>query len=275
MKQKIIDFHTHPYLEQTENLCMYKEDFQLSAEEGVADLKNAGISKICGAVVSAQPFSIDMGFEEIKRCNDKALEIKKLYGEFYEPGFHIHPAFVKESLETIEFMHQNGYRLIGELVPYRHKWKDAGLDFSSKSFQEILELANEYNMIVNYHTMVEWQEQMDQMIAANPRVIFVAAHPGNKADYVLHLERMRKYENAYLDLSGTGLFRYGMLREGIRRVGDDRFLFATDYPVINPAMYVEAVNFEHISTESREKVFYKNAERILGVYDKDKLFYNR
>lgn len=263
MEHKIIDFHTHPYLEKAKNLCKYKEDFQLSAAEVPADLQKAGISKICGTVISSEVFSLDMGWNEIKRLNEEALELKKLYGDFYYPGFHIHPTFVKESLETIEFMHQNGFRLIGEIVPYMHKWYDAGLDFSSKPLQEILDLAGEYNMIFSYHTGPDWHEQMDKMIAANPGIIFVAAHPGEKKNYMMHLERMKKFENAYLDLSGTGLFRYGMLREGIRQVGDERFLFGSDYPIGNIGMYVEGVCFEHISEESKEKIFYKNAERIL------------
>ena len=93
----------------------------------------------------------------------------------------------------------------------------------------------------------------------------MAAHPGQKADFLLHLERLEKYENAYLDISGTGLFRYGMLREGIRRVGAEKFLFGTDYPITNPGMYVQAVYYEHISEGDREKIFCSNAERILGV----------
>ena len=264
MEHKIIDFHTHPYLEETNNLCIYKKNFHLSAAEVLVDLQKAGIGKICGSVINSESFSLDMGWNEIRRLNEEALELKKLYGDFYYPGFHIHPAFVKESLETIEFMHKNGFRLIGEIVPYMHKWYDAGHDFSSKPFQEILNLAGEYNMIFSYHTIPEWHEQMEQMIAANPRIIFIAAHPGEKKNYMMHLERMQKYKNAYLDLSGTGLFRYGMLREGIRQVGDERFLFGSDYPIVNPGMYVEAVRFEHISEESKEKIFYKNAERILS-----------
>ncbi|MBR4060369.1 MAG: amidohydrolase family protein [Lachnospiraceae bacterium] len=260
---RIIDFHTHPYLEQTENLCKYTENFLLSPEEVKKDLKRTGIGKICGSVISTKQFSITMGYEEIQKLNSKAIEIKRYYNDFYEPGFHIHPAFVKESLNTIEFMHQNGYRLIGEIVPYLHGWLEAELDFSSKSLQEILALAGEYNMIFSYHVMKDWQGQMEQMIATNPNVIFVAAHPGNKANFLMQLDKMKKYENAYLDLSGLGLYFYGMLREGIRCVGDERFLFGTDYPIINPAMYVQAVNFEHISEASREKIFYKNAERIL------------
>lgn len=265
MKHKIIDFHTHPYLDQNENFCMFKDHFQLSATEAAEDLRNSGISKICGSVINRNGFDEKLGFAQIKDLNDKALAVKEFYGDFYEPGFHVHPLYVKESLETIEWMHKNGYRLIGELVPYMHGWRQAGLDFASKEFQEILDLAGEYEMILSYHTMTDWQEQMETMIKNNPKVTFVAAHPGQKAEFLLHLDRLEKYDNAYLDISGTGLFRYGMLREGIRRVGAEKFLFGTDYPITNPGMYVQAVYYEHITDKDRELIFSKNAERLLPM----------
>lgn len=265
MEHKIIDFHIHPYLEQTENYCMFTDDFKLSATEAAEDLKKAGISKVCGSVINRIPYDAALGYAQTQALNDKALAVKEFYGDFYEPGFHIHPLFVKESLETLEFMHKNGYRLIGELVPYMHGWREAGLDFACKGLQEILDLAGDYGMVFSYHTMGEWQAQMESMIANNPKVTFVAAHPGQKADFLLHLERLEKYDNAYLDLSGTGLFRYGMLREGIRRVGAEKFLFGTDYPITNPGMYVQAVYYEHITDSDRELIFSKNAERILGI----------
>ena len=260
---KITDFHVHPYLEQSENLCTYKDDFQLTYLEARADLEKAGITKICGSVIGKAAFDPEKGFEQIQQLNARALELKALYGDFYEPGFQIHPEFVKESLETLEFMHQNGYRLIGELVPYHHGWGER-YDYGCKELMEILALAGEYGFVYSYHTMDQW-EQMESAIAQNPKLTFVAAHPGEKNTYMKHLEILKKYDNAYLDLSGTGIFRYGMLREGIRQVGDEKFLFGTDYPIINPGMYVQAVCFEHFSDKSRENIFYKNAERILGV----------
>ena len=55
-----------------------------------------------------------------------------------------------------------------------------------------------------------------------------------------------------------------MIREAVRRVGAERILFGTDYPIQNPGMYVEAVRFEHISEAERALIFYGNAERILN-----------
>lgn len=260
----IVDFHVHPYLEQTENLCMYKEDFPLTAQEAFQDLKNAGIMHICGSVLTKQKFDEDRGFEQLRELNRRALEIREQYPDFYTPGFHIHPGYVEESLEEIEYMHCHKVKMIGELVPYMHGWREAGYTYASRELSILLNLAGEYGMIVSYHTMAEWQEEMEQMIASHPNVIFVAAHPGQKADYIKHLERLEKYENAYLDISGTGLFRYGMLVAGVKRVGAEKFIFGTDYPITNPSMYVQAVFGEHISEEDREKIFYGNAQRILG-----------
>lgn len=263
---EIIDFHTHPYLTEEENSCMYRENFSLQPEEAKEDLLRAGIGRICGSVIRPRHvFNKKLGFFQIKELNKEALELKKRFGDFYTPGFHIHPAFVQESLNTIEFMHQNGFSLIGELVPYMHGWEAYGMDYASRGLEEILQLAGEYHMIVSYHTMEQQQVQMEAMIARNPAVTFVAAHPGARESYLSHLERMGKYENAYLDLSGTGLFRYGMLRYGIGRVGSKQFLFGTDYPITNPGMYVEAVCFEHIREMDREMIFHKNAERILNL----------
>ena len=260
---EIIDFHTHPYLTQTQNACLYKESLSLSPDQAVEDLKRAGITHICGSVIESGGFRLQEGFAGLERLNRQAVQLKELYGDFYTPGFHIHPAFVEESLETLDWMHEKGFRLIGELVPYMHGWKEAGMDYASENLREILKKAGEYHMVVSYHTMSEWQEQMEIMIAQNPQITFVAAHPGQREDFLKHLERLKKYENAYLDLSGTGLFRYGMLRHGIETVGASKFLFGTDYPITNPGMYVEAVRFEHISEKDQEMIFSENAKRLL------------
>ena len=170
----------------------------------------------------------------------------------------MHPDYVKESCDEIEYMHGRGVRLIGELVPYSHGWND----YSCRGLAEILDTAEQYGMIVSYHTMGE-DRQIEDMIAEHPGIIFVAAHPGQKGDFLKHIDRMKRYENAWLDLSGTGLFRYGMLVHGVNEAGFERFLFGTDYPICNPRMYVQAVLQEHISDEAKECILWGNARRLL------------
>lgn len=238
---------------------MYPDCFRPSPEQAEADLHKAGIGKICGSVLLQRKYDPEEGFAYLRECNEKALRLKEIWGDFYVPGFHVHPHFVKESCEETERMHKKGVRLIGELVPYMHGWKD----YSCKGLREILDVAESFHMVVSFHTMTEEQAEMNKMIEEHPGITFVAAHPGQKSDYLLHLERMKRYDNFFLDLSGTGLFRYGMLAHGVKEAGADRFLFGTDYPICNPGMYVQAVRHEPISDEDRAKVFGENAEQIL------------
>lgn len=259
MEGMVIDFHTHPYLSGEEFLNFYPECFTPSPEQCLADLKRAGISKFCGSVILKEKYA--GGFGPIRRCNECALELKRLWGDTYTPGFHIHPSFVEESIEAVEALAAQGFRLIGELVPYMHGWRD----YSNPGLSKILDAAGRHHMVVSFHTMADEQEEMTRMVAEHPDVTFVAAHPGDRENFTKHLERMERCENLYLDLSGTGIFRYGLVAYGVSRVGAERFLFGTDYPICNPRMYVQALLQEPISQEERKAILYKNAARALGL----------
>jgi predicted TIM-barrel fold metal-dependent hydrolase len=142
-----------------------------------------------------------------------------------------------------------------------HGWSD----YSDKRLQTILEAAGHYGMTVSFHTMKDEQEQMTRMIAAHPEINFVAAHPNERELFLLHLERLCKFDNFYLDLSGTGIFRYGLIAYGVNRVGSEKFIFGTDFPICNPRMYVQAVFQEPITDTDRENILYNNAARLIGL----------
>ena len=157
-------------------------------------------------------------------------------------------------------MHSLGVRLVGELVPYYHGWQD----YSCSAFDEILDAAEQYGMVVSFHSMDD--DQMDAMVKKHPNLVLVAAHPNTMGYYQRHLDRMKLSKNYYLDLSGTGLFRHRMLRYGIDQCGADRFLFGTDFPVCNPAMYVGGVVMDGLLTEEeKQMILADNAKRLLKL----------
>lgn len=253
----IIDFHVHPYLGQEQNMCFYKEYHALTPEECRNYLESTGITHICGSVIEGGRTISD--FSYLRELNRLALELKERLGDFYTPGFHVHPKYVKESCEEIERMYKNKVRLIGELVPYMHDWEG----FEEKAWDKILDAADACKMVLSYHTAFACD--MSRFIEAHPHMTFVAAHPGEKAHIMEHIEMMKKYDNLYLDLSGTGLFRFCMLKFLVEQVGADRILFGTDYPICNPRMYVQAVYGEALSEKERNLILYENAARILGL----------
>jgi predicted TIM-barrel fold metal-dependent hydrolase len=74
----------------------------------------------------------------------------------------------------------------------------------------------------------------------------------------------KKYKNLYIDLSGTGLFRWGMLKKGVDLIGADHILFGSDFPVCSTAMNVAGVLSEKLTNKERKLIFRDNFLNITG-----------
>lgn len=257
---EIFDFHTHPYRNPAHNAGIYPHLLALDTKEAlVADLSRAGITRFAGSVL--RPFPKEEGFSPLARANDDALSLAAALGDAYYPGVHIHPDYVDESCAEIARAADAGYRLVGELVHYACGW-----DFSHKGLYPILECARARGMVVSLHSSGEADiEGAQALCAAFPTLPFVLAHPGDGARPRHHAEAMKRHANLFLDLSGTGLFRYGTLTYLVREVGAERILFGTDYPICTPAEYVGGVLCERLSRAERSLIFAGNAKRLLRL----------
>lgn len=252
---RIIDFHMHPYLKESENMRFYPNGDR--PEEIQSRLLASGITHICGSICSRDASL------SVWQLNDIALQAKEKWGDFYTPGFHVHPAEVDKSLAEIERMHALGVRLLGEVVPYMHGWNDFLHTNYFDEMDGLLGAAEKRGMVFSFHT--DWSWQMDDLIEQHPDLPFVAAHPGEREGVEKHIARMRKYDNTYLDISGTGILRLGQIEHLVNCVGADRILFGTDYPISNHDLYIHCVRTARISDEDKEKIFHLNAERLLGL----------
>lgn len=153
-----------------------------------------------------------------------------------------------------------GVHLIGELVPYGHGWRD----YSCENFDVILDCAKQHDMIVSFHSMGE--DAMDRMTEKHPDIVLIAAHPGEYREFMRHMQRMKKSDNYYLDLSGYGIFRHGMLRHAIDEFGPERFIYGSDFPTCNPAMYLGGVLLDPLITDAEKKlILADNAKRLLKL----------
>ncbi len=250
---KIIDFHTHPFMLKKQNTCFYNNIVD-TPENFKDDIISSGICHICGSVIEKVT-----SFEDIHRLNKTAIDISEKWKGFYTPGIHIHPDYVKESIEELYLMRSKGIKLIGELVPYYNGWES----YYNKNMHQIYEIISQLGFVVSIHTQND--ESIIKALENFPNIPFVGAHPRDKEDYYNHIYRLKKYNNYYMDLSGTGLFRYGMVKNTVRECGSSKILFGTDYPICNPKMYVEALMFEKISYKDKENIFYKNASELLDI----------
>ena len=262
MKYEIIDFHTHPFIKSESNICKYKPNCNMSPESTLKTFAGLGVSKICGSVINSSPLKENESiWDRIRACNEEALKLKDMYGDFYIPGFHVHPDYVDESIKEIDYMHQKGVNLIGELVPYSMGYSN----YNTENLNKIIDYASTKGMVVNLHTMPD-DDDLDAFVEAHPTVTIIAAHPGENPKLIRHIERLKKYPNYYLDLSGTGIFRHGSVRKLIDEVGVERILFGSDYPTCNPAMFVGAILLDELITpEEKQIIFSENVKRILKI----------
>lgn len=120
-------------------------------------------------------------------------------------------------------------------------------------------------------------DSMGEMIASFPSVEFILSHLGNP--YFEATRRlMKKYSNVCTDISGqfvTGSgedspeYKEEVVSE-IRKFleiknGIDRILFATDFPIQSHADSIALVKACKLSPSEEEKIFWKNAARILKL----------
>ena len=257
MSFEVIDFHTHPFLEKNERIGAYVSSVDLCTQDFFEDMEKSGVTLALGSVIGPKVNC----FEDLHRLNLHALKLRDEYGGKYIPGIHVHPGYVKESLQEVEFAIKNNVKMIGELVPYHHGWED----YSQKEFLEILDFVNTAGMLVNLH-ISEAEElcQIEKAVKMYKNITFVLAHPGYGDRLQKHLEMLGKYENVYMDLSGSGIELYGALKKITDTVGYDRLLFGTDYPVTAFGTYISAVLSERISDSAKEHILGLNAKRILG-----------
>ena len=256
--RKIIDFHTHPYVSNDYNICKHYQACNMTFETTLYTMKNLGVNRICGSVISiSKQYATE--WDKVKDWNEQALILKERYEGFYIPGFHIHPNYVEESIAEIDKMSAHGINLIGELVPYLNGYSR----YNTENMNCIIDYAAKKNMVVSLHTMKD-EEDLDAFVQRHQDIKIVAAHPGEYDSFMRHMSRMKMSENYYLDLSGSGMFRYGMLRRAIDMAGVEKILYGSDYPTCNPPMYLGGILLDNlIMEEEKDFLLYKNAERIL------------
>ncbi len=258
MSFEVIDFHCHPFLCDSERIGAYVDTVNMTTEDFFEHMRESGVSVCLGSVISRKTNR----FDDIHNFNLHALELRNKYVGRYIPGFHIHPGFVEESIKEIDFALENNVQMIGELVPYHHGWED----YSSAQFMEIMDYVNGKSLIVNMHiSSVTDLEQMEKPIAAFKDINFVLAHPGYGDRLQKHIELLNKYENTYLDLSGSGIELYGALKKIVEATDYRRLLFGTDFPVTAVKTFISTVLSEKLSDNVKEHILAKNAKELLGI----------
>lgn len=95
-----------------------------------------------------------------------------------------------------------------------------------------------------------------------PDLKIIMAHMGYR--WRLGVEAVKDCPNVVVDCSG-GDPEAGQIEYAVSLLGDDRVLYGSDAPGRDVLCQVSKVMCADISSESREKILYKNAERLLRL----------
>lgn len=248
----IIDAHMHPYLAKDRNFPFAVPE---TYEEFFAEQRRAGITMSCG---SFNIINDGSDFSVIRECNRRVLEVHDAFPDQYLPGVNVHPNFPEESCAEVQKFHDLGFRWIGEIAGYVMNYSV----YCAGGLLQVMDLAQDLGMVLNIHCCTDLGD-VENILKNFPRLKLLFAHPETPSP-MANFTLAQKYPNLYFDLSGSGLFRWGMLKKGIEMLGPERILFGTDFPIINPGMYIAGVFFEHLSEMERKMVLRENFLRLTG-----------
>lgn len=141
----------------------------------------------------------------------------------------------------------------------------------SPNYLSALEFADKYNLIVLSHTWGNTAcspKEVETVLKRFHNLQFIMGHSSpNELDHAIEL--VKKYDNVYLDL--CDIHRHsGIVDKMCNAVGAEKILFGTDLPWYDPNYCIGSILCAHISDDNKEKIFHKNAERMLSLISKNR-----
>lgn len=255
---EIIDAHVHPFETVSQRIGAYSAESDMAAFD--AEMLRAGVDRYAGSVIE---IGDPEDFDHIRHLNRTALRLRDKFPN-YIPGIHVHGKFVEESCAELHEMKSSGVKLVGELVPYV---LNSG-SFDSPGMLTIFKEMAKLGMVANLH----WVGKKEaEFLAENlPELPIIFAHPGEpwSEDGWGAKERMEfvaGHSNIFMDISGTGLFRWNFLRHFVDICGADKIIFGSDMPTCSVGMNLYGTLYEHLDKEELQLILSGNFKRIMGM----------
>jgi hypothetical protein len=131
--------------------------------------------------------------------------------------------------------------------------------------REICESAQVYSLPILYDIMGE-VSVVELLATEYPKVDFIIPHLGSFADdwkaQLAFLDHLTRHPNIYTDTSGVR--RYDLLVEAIRRAGAHKVCFGSDGPWLHPGVELAKVQLLGLSREEERLVLSDNFLRLIG-----------
>lgn len=175
-------------------------------------------------------------------------------------GGRLLPFFLADPYGDVETYRATGGQFRGlELSPAVH-----GFALDDPSVAALVETAAQFLHPVYLVCLGRPGTRVDDLVElarAYPTVAFVFGHCGFTGLDAHGLARIAPYDNVVVETSGC----YTAIVElALRRLGPDRVLFGTEYPLQHPAVELAKLAALSLSPTDWQKVAWRNACRLLG-----------
>ena len=229
-------------------------------EEFVAYLDRTGVGR--GIINSQRCQQNGTPAEFVAGNREVARYVEKYKGRFVGACV-VNPLFIDEALrEMEECRRQFGFVWVGELCNYMKP----SYEYKVKQFEQLVEQTVKLGMILDVHTE---QDEMDYIIEKFPQATIVFPHFGDGNEYVdiwKRIDLVAQHPNTYLDTSGYGHDRVGMLEYAVKKIGPDRVLFGSDFSINDPSTVIARIKHAFLSEERKQKIFSGNLQALLKKF---------
>jgi uncharacterized protein len=259
----IIDAHTHPMLDPDESIV----DAPHPPENYRSLVKGTQISR-AAAITIAWPHNLS----RTRARNDRLLQLAEDSGGFFYPVCSVHPADDRAALDEIDRVAEAGAAWL-KLHPNTQQF-----DVADPSVTAIVTRATERGLPVLFDAYSPWDGNQPgkfadlAMAVPDARIILAHAH-GPGFPQLLIYDVVGRYpgwrRNVWIDISVTGLMLAGspfaeQFAWVLRKVGTDRVIFGSDYPLDDPMTAARAVADLGFTVSEQAAILHDNAESLLN-----------
>jgi len=278
----IIDVHTHIFPEEIilnrEKFFKGENEFKsiyensnakmITADELIEQMNENGIDK---SVVFGFPWN-NINFAKIN--NDYIIEaVKKFPNRLI--GFSCLNPLSSGALYEVERCLNSGLKGVGEIAFYHDDINEKII----KGLEDIMLICKQHNFPFMLHTNEpvghEYPGKADMKLKSIYNFIkcyqennIILAHLGGGIFFykIMKKEVSDVLKNVYYDTAAVPfLYKNQIYAESLKYAGEDKVLFGSDYPLINPKRYFKDISSELNDTILKDKLIGKNAKKLLLI----------
>jgi predicted TIM-barrel fold metal-dependent hydrolase len=253
---EIFDCHLHCPPEAGEKWQWYKVTHTF--EDFIAYLDKTGVDR---GIINSQRSYDPRPSEFIAGNREVARFVEKNKGRFMGACV-VNPLFIEESLRELETCHNElGFIWTGELCNYMIPF-----DYKIKEFDLLVEQVKKLNMVLALHTE---GEEIHYIADRFPDATIAFAHFGDDREWETVFKRIdtvAKNPNFYLDTSGYGHDRVGVLEYAVEKIGPDRILFGSDFSINDPGTVIARIRNAFITGEQKGKILSGNLVSLINKF---------